>query len=126
MRLYLDDDMDANMLMSFLQAEGHEVMSLRAVAMRGAEDEAHLRYATAHQCAVVTANVRDFLRLHQTWQEEGRHHAGILALYRENNPQRDMTYAQIAQAISRLERAGLPLQTMFHNLNMWRESFRRS
>ena len=125
MRLYLDDDMDANMLMSFLQAEGHEVMSLRAVAMRGAEAVAHLRYATAHQCAVVTANVRDFLRLHQTWQEEGRHHAGILALYRENNPQRDMTYAQIAQAISRLERAGLPLQTMFHNLNMWRESSHR-
>ena len=126
MRLYLDDDMDANVLIRFLQDTGHEVMSPRAVVMRGVEDEAHLRYATAQQCAVVTANVRDFLRLHQTWQEEGRHHAGILALYRENNPQRDMTYAQIARAISRLERAGLPLQTMFHNLNMWRESSRRS
>jgi hypothetical protein len=126
MRLYLDDDMDANVLIRFLQEEGHEVMSPRAVAMRGAEDAAHLQHAAVHQCAVVTANVRDFLTLHQTWQEEGRHHAGILALYRENNPQRDMTYAQIARAISRLARAGLPLQNTFHNLNMWRESSRRS
>jgi hypothetical protein len=117
MRLYLDDDMDANVLIRFLQEEGHEVMSPRAIAMRGTEDEAHLQYAAVHQCAVVTANVRDFLTLHQTWQEEGRHHAGILALYRENNPQRDMTYAQIARAISRLARAGLPLQNTFHNLN---------
>jgi hypothetical protein len=74
---------------------------------------------------VVTANVRDFLRLHQTWQQEGRPHAGILALYPENNPRRDMTFAQIAQAVSRLERAGPPLYNTFHNLNMWRESSRR-
>ena len=66
MRLYLDDDMDANVLIRFLQNEGHEVMSPRAVAMRGAEDEAHLEYAAAQGCAVVTANVRDFLTLHQT------------------------------------------------------------
>jgi predicted nuclease of predicted toxin-antitoxin system len=69
MRLYLDDDMDANVLIRLLQEEGHEVMSPRTVAMRGAEDAAHLRYAAAHQCAVVTANVRDFLTLHQTWQD---------------------------------------------------------
>jgi hypothetical protein len=125
MRLYLDDDMDANALISVLQDEGHEVMSPRAVVMRGAEDEVHLRYAAAHQCAVVTANVRDFLTLHQTWQEEGQQHAGILALYRENNPRRDITYAQIARAISRLERTRLPIQNTFHNLNVWRESSRR-
>jgi predicted nuclease of predicted toxin-antitoxin system len=125
MRLYLDDDMDANALISILQEEGHEVRSPRAVAMRGAEDAAHLQYAAAHQCAVVTANARDFLTLHQTWQEAGQQHAGILALYRENHPRRDMTYAQIAHAISRLERAGLPLQNTFHNLNMWREPPRR-
>ena len=125
MRLYLDDDMDANALIRFLQHEGHEVVSPRAVAMRGAEDEAHLGYAVAQGCVVVTANVRDFLTLHQRWQEERRQHAGILALYRENNPQRDLTYAQIARAVSRLARAGLPLQNTFHNLNIWREPSRR-
>ena len=96
MRLYLDDDMDANALISCLLQEGHAVLSPRAVAMRGAEDVSHLQYAAAQQCAVLTANVRDFLTLHQTWQQEGRPPAGILALYRENHPRRDMTYAQIA------------------------------
>jgi len=52
MRLYLDDDMDANVLIRFLQEEGHEVISPRAVAMRGAEDEAHLRYAAAYQALI--------------------------------------------------------------------------
>jgi hypothetical protein len=35
--------------------------------------------------------VQRILRLHQTWQEEGRHHAGLLALYQANNPQCNMT-----------------------------------
>lgn len=52
MRRYLDDDLDVNVLISFLRQERHEVMSPRAVAMRGAEDAAHLSYATVQQCAV--------------------------------------------------------------------------
>ena len=66
-----------------------------------------------------------YLTLHYTWQKEGRQHTGILALYREHNPQRDLTYAQIARAISRLERVGLPLQNTFPNVNMWREPSHR-
>ena len=57
MRLYLDDDMDANELIGLLEHEGHEVVSPRSVAMRGAEDEAHLRYAAAEQYVLLTANV---------------------------------------------------------------------
>ena len=125
MRRSLDDDLDAHARISILQEEGHEVRSPRTVAMRGAEDAAHREYAATQQCAVVTAHARDFLTLHQTWQEEGQQHAGMLALHRENNPRRDRTYAQIAHAISRLERVGLPLQNTFHNVNMWREPSRR-
>jgi Domain of unknown function (DUF5615) len=125
MRLYLDDDMDANELIGLLQHEGHEVMSPRTAAMRGAEDEAYLRYAAAEQYVLLTANVRDFLTLHQRWQEEGRYHDGILALYREKNPRRDMTYAQIARAVSHLEGANLPLQNTCQNLNMWRDPSHR-
>ena len=39
MNIYLDDDMDANELIGFLEHEGHEVISPRRVAMRGAQDE---------------------------------------------------------------------------------------
>lgn len=121
MRLYLDDDLDANALIGLLQHAGHDVVSPRAVAMRGSDDETHLNYAAAQHLIVLTANVRDFLTLHQTWQQSGREHAGILGVYRENNPRRDMTYAQMAQAVSRLERSEFPVYNTFLNLNMWRE-----
>ncbi len=124
MRVYLDDDMDVNMLTRPLQDEGHEGISPRTVGMRGAGMKRFSVMCCPPVCCV-TANARDFLTLHQAWQEAGRHHAGILALYRENNPQRDMTYVQIARAISRLARARLALQNTFHNLNMWRESSHR-
>jgi hypothetical protein len=125
MKIHLDDDMDANELISLLEHEGHEVISPRRVAMRGSQDEAHLSYAAAELCVLLTANVRDFLMLHQRWQEEGQSHAGIAAIYRENNPRRDMTYGQIARAVSHLESAGITLQNTFQNLNMWRDPSRR-
>jgi hypothetical protein len=34
-------------------------------------------YAEAQNLALLTANVRDFLTLRQTWQQEGREHAGV-------------------------------------------------
>lgn len=120
MNLYLDDDLDANELVSRLQHEGHEVISPRAVSMSGAEDEAHLNYAAAQNLPLLTANTRDFLALHQAWLVEGREHAGLLLLYRENNAERDMTYGQIARAVSRFEQSDIPLYNTYQNLNMWR------
>ena len=43
MRLYLDDDLDANILIGLLQHAGHEVVSPHAVGTRGVQDSAHLR-----------------------------------------------------------------------------------
>lgn len=33
---------------------------------------------------------------------------------------RDMSFQQIAQAVTRLEQSGIPLGNAFHNLNLWR------
>lgn len=96
MKIYLDDDMDANEFIGLLEHEGHEVISPRRVAMRGAQDEAHLSFAAAEQCVLLTANIRDFLTLYQRWQEEGQFH--------------------IARAVSHLESAGIAL---------WRDPSRR-
>lgn len=113
MNLYLDDDLDSNELIRRLQDEGHEVISLRAVSMSGSADETHLIYAASQGLPVLTANARDFLALHQAWQAQGREHAGLLLLYRENNAARDMTFGDIAQA-------GIPLYATYQNLTMWR------
>ena len=42
-------------------------------------------------------------------------------VYRKNNPQRDMTFQEIARAVSRLDQAGIPLRNTYQNLNFWRE-----
>ena len=122
MRIYVDDDLDSNVLISLLRAHGHEVVSPRAVDTRGFADEEHLRYAAASQLVVLTANARDFVELDQSWRRQERHHNGILIVYRENNPARDMDFRQIAHAVSEIEQSELQLDDAFHNLNFWRRS----
>ena len=121
MRLYLDDDLDGNVLLDLLRHAGHVVVSPRAVGNRGIEDPAHLRYAADGDLVLLTANAQDFLALHVQWRENGQDHAGMLLVYRENNPQRDMTFQEMARAVSRLEQSGIPLRNTYHNLNFWRE-----
>ena len=94
MRLYLDDDLDGNVLIGLLQHAGHEVVSPRAVGTRGVAD---------HDLVLLTANAKDFLALHAQWQQDGQEHAGMLLIYRENNPQRDMTFQEVARAVSRCD-----------------------
>ena len=120
MRLYLDDDLDSNALIRLLRRQGHEVVSPRAVGTRGSADEVHLRYAVENRLVLLTANARDFVELNQSWRRQQRHHNGILIVYRENNPTRDMDFQQIAQAVSEIEQSELRLDDAFNNLNFWR------
>lgn len=122
MRVYLDDDLDSNALIGMLKQAGHEVFSPRTVGTRGVADEEHLRYAAAHALVLLTANAEDFIDLHYEWMSQHREHNGILIIYRENNPIRDMNFQQIADAVTHLEQSGLPSTNSFYNLNFWRRS----
>jgi hypothetical protein len=46
--------------------------------MRGRADADHLKRATAEGRAIVTANRRDFTRLHAEYLKDGVGHAGIV------------------------------------------------
>lgn len=120
MRIYLDDDLDSNALIGLLRQGGHEVISPRATGTRGVADEEHLRFAADHRLVLLTANAEDFIDLHLEWTEQHRDHHGILIVYRENNPARDMTFGQIARAVTECEQSHLPLANAFYNLNFWR------
>lgn len=119
MRVYLDDDLDSNALIALLQRAGHEVISPRAVGTEGAVDAEHLRYATEHALALLTANAKDFVAVHREWLKQQRPHHGVLIVYRENNPTRDMSFEQIANAVTRVEQAAVPLENTVHVLNTW-------
>jgi hypothetical protein len=58
--------------------------------------------------------------LHLLIQVAGGQHCGILVIRVDNDPRRDMKDGDIAQAISNLERAGVPIANEFHILNHWR------
>ena len=120
MRLYLDDDLDSNLLISLLKQLGHEVTSPRAVGTRGAPDEDHLRYAADRGLVLMSANAGDFVHLNRNWVESRTGHSGILVVYRENNPARDMSFREIAEAVGAVEESRLPIANTCQNLNFWR------
>ena len=120
MRIYLDDDLDSNILNRPLSQSGHLVISPRAIGNKGLTDEEHLQYAANNLLVVLTANSQDFVRLHQIWLSQSLQHAGVLVVYRENNPARDMSFGDISSGVTRLEQAGVPIASNIHNLNFWR------
>lgn len=82
----------------------------------GYPDREHLRYAIGDNRVLMTHNCSDFEDLHR----EQSQHPGIIAIYQENNPHRDMSYDQIVNALSNLEASSAPIENAFHVLNAWR------
>jgi hypothetical protein len=117
---YLDDCADANDLVVLLLQAGHAVRTPRTERTRGVLDPAHLAYAAAHGCALITKNPKDFRLLHQQWRAQGRLHSGIMLIYDENIVGKDMESADIVQAIGKLLASGVPIANELHVLNHWR------
>lgn len=120
MRVYLDNNLDSNELLGLLQQSGHDAVSPRTVGTPGIADEEHLRYASSNSLVIITANALDFIELQERWQIQQQQHSGILIVFLENNPGRDMAFQEIARAVTQIEGSGIPLANRWHNLNFWR------
>jgi hypothetical protein len=85
----------------------------------GADDQVHFYFAAARGHTLITKNPADFKALHNL----DHRHSGILGVYQDNDPSRDMSNADIVRAIGNLERAVLqgapPILGEFHTLNDW-------
>lgn len=115
-KIYLDDCAYAKDLVRLLEAAGHQVVTPRQAGITGREDAIHFRYAAENGLILLTKNPDDFLELHQTQSQ----HAGILLVYQDNDPDRDMSHAEIVRAITNLEQAGVAFVGTCHILNAWR------
>jgi predicted nuclease of predicted toxin-antitoxin system len=115
-KTYLDDRAYAHRLAALLRRAGHEVRVPTEVGTSGKADPVHFQYAATEGFVLLTKNPDDFEALHRA----NAQHAGILAVYQDNDPKRDMSYAEIVRAIANLENAGIELQGTFHILNQWR------
>jgi hypothetical protein len=98
-----------------LEAAGHQVTPVQA-GIRKAADLVHFKHAQTNGLVLLTKNPKDFLALHAMDQN----HSGILLIYQDNDPGRDMTSADIVRAIKNLEDAGVAFQGACHSLNAWR------
>ena len=117
---YLDDCSDEDLLIRLLRRAGHTVTSPRQTGTVGWYDSDHLDYASRHDFTLITHNPRDFRDLHDIRHAQGLRHRGIILIYRDNDPSRDMTAADIVRAIERLMASGLPIDNNVHILNQWR------
>ena len=104
-----------------------EARNLRAVTpqqcgLRGASDLKHFEYAAGHGLLLLTKNPRDFRPLHLASGStaEAPRHGGILAVHQDNIRGKDMTPAEIADALVALIESGVPITGEWHVLNHWR------
>jgi predicted nuclease of predicted toxin-antitoxin system len=93
LRLYVDEDTASLQLSARLRAAGHVVIE----PLRGVSDVRCWRHAQAKRSVVLTTNARDFVAL-----AGSEAHHGLLLVYRENDPTRDMAAKEIAAAVDRV------------------------
>ncbi len=113
--IYLDDCAFSHRLRQELIEAGHTVYVSADIdlPLTGVADELHFAYVRSAGLVIFTYNPKDFLALHKRFFQ----HPGILALYRDNDPTRDMTHADIIRAISNLIQIHLDLSNGFWTLN---------
>jgi predicted nuclease of predicted toxin-antitoxin system len=112
----VDEDSQARAQLNLLRADGHDVVAIGELQKNGTADPAVFDLAQSLERVLLTHNVEDFHELHR--QRPGHH--GIIAVYRDADPRKNMSYAQIAAAIRRLETLRATIAGGFHVLNHWR------
>lgn len=113
LRLYLDDCAYAKELVARLRAVDHDVLTPVEAGTLGLHDPEHLHHAVAEGRVLLTRNPDDFENLHR----EVVRHPGIVAIYQDNDPTRDMNHAEVVRALNNLESSGVHLASNFHILN---------
>ena len=116
MRLLVDEDAQARALLRLLRESGHDVATVAELGLNGVPDDTVLARASADDRVLLTRNCGDFLALHQS----SAGHRGILAVYQDDDPSKDMSYDEIAGAVGRVEASSLLTDGQFLALNAWR------
>ena len=87
LRLLIDEDTLAKVLVKMLTAAGHNVITVNEVGLMSKPDLVVLDYARSHNRIVLTHNCRDFEALHLQNQD----HPGILVIYENKDYSKDMS-----------------------------------
>ena len=77
-RLYFDEDSMQHALVNALRARGIDVLTALEAQRIERLDEDHLDFATAQGRVLYSFNIGDFYRLHTSYIEQNKAHAGIV------------------------------------------------
>ena len=116
MRLLVDEDSQSRTLVRLLVEGGHDVLTVEAAGLNAMADREVLGRAIQEQRALLTRNCGDFLDLHGAVPN----HHGILTIYQDADPAKNMSYADIVRALGNLAASGVSLPGAFIVVNAWR------
>jgi hypothetical protein len=94
--LYFDED--ASVIIATRLTHAHfDVLTARDAGRsgRGVPDEDQLEFAASLGRALVSLNARDYAPLFDRWWQAGRHHAGIILITPQRNP--DVMYRRLVR-----------------------------
>ncbi|MBI5949134.1 MAG: DUF5615 family PIN-like protein [Chloroflexi bacterium] len=78
LRFYFDDDSGSLPLLRALRGRAIDAVRAEDTPMAGMDDASHLRFSSSEGRVLVTANKRDFARLHRDLMRAGGTHGGIV------------------------------------------------
>ena len=116
MKILVDEDSQARRQLEVLRSAGHDVVSIAELDQNGSLDSEVFELAQSLRRVLLTHNVVDF---HALALVHPSHH-GVIAIYRDGDPRKNMNYQDIGRAVSKLETSGVPVFGQFHVLNHWR------
>lgn len=78
-RIYTDENVDP-LLAIQLRRHGYDALSCHSADNhnQAMSDESQLEFATAHERAILTHNIADFVQLDGIWKAAGKVHTGII------------------------------------------------
>jgi hypothetical protein len=119
-KLYLDDDTCAGLLVALLRKAGHDVLIPADVGLSGGHDAAHLLRSVVEGRVFLTHNYKDFEPIHNLVIGCSGSHTGLVLIRRDNDRRKDLTNKNIVTAIGRVEQAYTDLTNELITLNDWR------
>lgn len=109
----MDEDSQARAQLNVLRGAGHDVVAIGELDKSGTPDPEIFDLAQSLERVLLTHSTEDFHALHR----ERPGHRGIMTVYRDPDPRKNMNHAQIAVAIGRLEMSRVAIAGDFHVLN---------
>lgn len=120
LRLLVDECLLNRLLVEALTAAGHDVQTVSQVDLVSKPDEAIFEHAIAEDRIVITSNCGDFTDLAAARIKAAVHHPGVLLVFLYNNPNKDMSIAEIVLAIANFEDTMAPITDSVVSLVQYR------